>query len=55
MKTFFREVMITIILAVVIFILLQTSVQSFVVVGRSMEPNHLACRGLAAGRCRQLA
>jgi signal peptidase I len=39
MKAFFREISVTLILAIVIFLLLQTTVQSFIVVGSSMEPN----------------
>ncbi len=39
MRTFLREIVVTIILAVVIFILLQTTFQTFIVVGSSMEPN----------------
>jgi signal peptidase I len=39
MRTFLREVLITVILALVIFLILHTTVQSFVVVGSSMEPN----------------
>ncbi len=39
MKTFFREVLLTVIFAVVIFFLLQATIQSFIVVGISMEPN----------------
>ncbi|MFQ6121780.1 MAG: signal peptidase I [Dehalococcoidales bacterium] len=39
MKTFFREIVITTILAVAVFFLLQATVQTFVVVGASMEPN----------------
>ena len=39
MRTFLREVLITLILALVIFLLLHATVQSFVVVGSSMEPN----------------
>ena len=39
MKSFFREFLLTLILALVIFFLLQTTVQTFVVVGSSMEPN----------------
>ncbi|MFC1871455.1 signal peptidase I [Chloroflexota bacterium] len=39
MKSFFREIVITLVLAVVIFLLLQTTVQSFVVIGSSMDPN----------------
>lgn len=39
MKTFFREFLITLILAVVVFFLLQTTIQTFVVVGVSMDPS----------------
>ena len=39
MKTFLREVLLTIIFAVVIFFLLQATIQSFIVVGISMRPN----------------
>jgi signal peptidase I len=39
MKTFFREVVLTIIFAAVIFLLLQATVQSFIVVGVSMQPS----------------
>ncbi len=39
MKAFLRELLLTLILAIVIFLLLQTTVQSFVVVGSSMKPN----------------
>ncbi len=39
MKTFLREVLLTIVFAAVIFFLLQVTVQSFIVVGISMEPN----------------
>ena len=39
MKTFFREIVLTVIMAVVIFLVLQSTVQSFIVVGASMEPN----------------
>lgn len=39
MKAFFREILITLILAIVIFILLQTTIQSTVVIGPSMEPD----------------
>jgi len=39
MRTFLREVLITVIIALVIFLLLHATVQSFVVVGSSMEPN----------------
>lgn len=39
MKTFFREILITTILAVVIFFLIQATAQTFIVVGASMEPS----------------
>jgi signal peptidase I len=39
MRTFFRDVVITLILAVVIFFALQFTVQNFVVIGASMEPS----------------
>jgi len=39
MRTFLREIIGTIILAVIIFVLLQTTFQTFIVVGSSMEPN----------------
>jgi signal peptidase I len=39
MRTFLREILVTVILALVIFLLLQASVQSFVIVERCMEPN----------------
>ena len=39
MKAFFREILVTLILAIVIFFLLQATVQSFIIVGSSMEPN----------------
>lgn len=39
MKSFIREVLITLIIAVIIFVLLQVSVQNFIVDGRSMQPN----------------
>ncbi len=39
MKVFLREILGTLLLVVVIFFLLQTTVQSFIVVGSSMEPN----------------
>jgi signal peptidase I len=38
-RTFFRDILITIILALVIFLLLHFTVQSFIVVGSSMQPN----------------
>lgn len=39
MKRFLREILSTIILAVIIFVLLQTTFQTFIVIGSSMEPN----------------
>jgi signal peptidase I len=39
MKAILREVGLTLILAIVIFLILQFTVQSFVIVGSSMEPN----------------
>jgi len=39
MRTLFRDILITIIMALVIFLLLQVSVQNFIVVGSSMQPN----------------
>lgn len=39
MRTFFREILVTLILAIVIFLLLQATVQSFVIYRSSMEPN----------------
>ena len=39
MKAFLREILVTLTLAVAIFILLQATVQSFVVIGSSMTPN----------------
>jgi len=39
MRAIFRDIVITLILALVIFFLLQFTVQSFVVVGSSMQPN----------------
>lgn len=39
MKTLFREILITILLAAAVFVLIQTSVQTFIVVGSSMEPS----------------
>jgi len=38
-RTFFRDIVITLILAVVIFLLLQFTVQSFIIIGSSMQPN----------------
>jgi len=39
MRIFLREILWTLLLVIVIFFLLQTTVQSFVVLGSSMEPN----------------
>ena len=39
MKTFLREILVTLILAVVIFFTLQATIQSFIIVGSSMEPS----------------
>jgi len=39
MKGVFREVLITVLVGAIIFILLQTTVQSFIVIGGSMKPN----------------
>ncbi len=39
MKAFFREILAIVVLAIVIFILLQTTIQSTVVVGLSMQPD----------------
>lgn len=39
MKTFLRDIVITIVMAIVIFFLLQATVQSYVVVYNCMEPN----------------
>ena len=39
MRSAFREIVTTIIVAVVIFIVLQTTVQSFIVIGSSMKPD----------------
>ncbi len=39
MKSFFREVVVTFAIAVAVFFLLQTTIQSSVVVGSSMEPS----------------
>jgi len=44
MKAFIREILVTLILAIVVFLALQATVQSFIVVGSSMEP------GLYAGQ-----
>jgi signal peptidase I len=35
----FREIVITLVMAIVIFLLLQATVQSFIIVGSSMQPN----------------
>ncbi len=39
MKTFFREVLITVVLAIIIFVAARATVQTFVVIMTSMEPN----------------
>jgi signal peptidase I len=39
MRTFLREILLTVALALVIFLLLQATVQSFVIVEHCMEPN----------------
>jgi signal peptidase I len=39
MRTFLRDIVITLILAIVILLLLQATVQSFIIVGSSMQPN----------------
>jgi len=39
MRTFFRDIVITVIMAVVIFFALQFTVQNFVVLGASMQPS----------------
>jgi signal peptidase I len=39
MKAVLREVALTLILAIIIFVLLQATVQSFVIIGSSMQPN----------------
>ncbi len=39
MKAILREIALTLILAIIIFVLLQATVQSFVIVGSSMQPN----------------
>jgi len=39
MKTLLREIAITLVLAIVIFLILQVTVQSFIIVGSSMQPN----------------
>ena len=39
MKTFFREILITAILALLIFFTVQATIQTFVVVGSSMQPS----------------
>ena len=38
MKTFLREILVTLILAVVMFFALQVTIQSFIIVGNSMQP-----------------
>ena len=39
MKDFFREILVTVLLAAVSFFVLQTAIQTFIVVGSSMEPS----------------
>lgn len=39
MRTFFREMLVTLIMAVVIFFVIQATLQTFVVVGTSMRPS----------------
>ena len=39
MRTFFREMLITLIMAVVIFLVIQSTLQTFVVIGTSMKPS----------------
>ena len=39
MRTFFRDIVITVIMAVVIFFILQFTLQNFVVIGASMQPS----------------
>ena len=39
MKIFFRQILITILIVVAVFFLLQTTLQSSIVIGSSMEPN----------------
>lgn len=39
MKALFREVLVTFILAIAIFLLIRTTVESFIIDGSSMEPN----------------
>ncbi len=39
MRKIFREIALTLVMAIVIFLLLQATVQSFIIVGTSMQPN----------------
>ena len=39
MKTFFRELLVTAILALIIFFVVQTTLQTYIVIGPSMQPN----------------
>jgi signal peptidase I len=39
MRRLFRDILITLIIAIVIFLLLQFTVQSFIIIGSSMQPN----------------
>jgi signal peptidase I len=39
LRKVFREIVITLVMAIVIFLLLQATVQSFIIVGSSMQPN----------------
>jgi len=50
MKTFFRELLITAIVAVVIFFVIQATVQTFVVVGTSMMPGFHDGQRLLVGK-----
>ncbi len=50
MKSFVRQTLITIILAIVIFLLLQLTLQSSVVVGSSMEPNFVPGQRLVVNK-----
>ncbi len=50
MKSFVRQTLITILLAIVIFLLLQMTLQSSVVVGSSMEPNFVPGQRLVVNK-----
>ncbi len=41
MKSFLREIVITSVMAIIIFFIIQATVQTFVVVGSSMQPNFM--------------